>query len=205
MSRGVENLLYLETLQPQEKLILASGSPRRAEILTNTGWPFEVRVADVDESVRENEEPSNYVERLALAKAQKVAAEVDSAIVLGADTTVVVNGEILGQPENDDDAKRMLRLLSGRWHEVLTGVALVTSRRHVVAHRRTELKFADMTAQDIDWYVATGEPRGKAGAYAVQGRAALFIKEIRGDYYNVVGLPIRLVYELMLKLDDLNR
>jgi septum formation protein len=186
----------------QQKIILASGSPRRAEILCAAGWPFEVRVAGIDESIIENENPVSYVKRLALAKAQTIAGGLERGLVLGADTTVVVDGEILGQPNDDEDAKRMLRLLSGRSHEVVTAVAFVAARTNVsvVGHRQTLVRFAEMSAKDISWYVSTGEPKGKAGAYAVQGKAALFIEEIQGDYFNVVGLPIRLVYELMNQL-----
>ena len=115
------------------------------------------------------------------------------------DTTVVADEEILGQPESDEDARRMLRLLSGRWHEVVTGVALVRAGagQVLIDHETTRVLFAEMSAEEIDWYVSTGEPKGKAGAYGIQGKAALFIKEIKGDYFNVVGLPVRLVFELM--------
>jgi septum formation protein len=117
--------------------------------------------------------------------------------VLGADTTVVIDNQILGQPVDDDDARRMLNLLSGRWHEVLTGVAAIRIGSETrVAHESTRVRFAEMSAREIDWYVATGEARGKAGAYGIQGAAGLFIEQIDGDYFNIVGLPIRLVYEL---------
>jgi len=180
------------------KLILASRSPRRAEILSVVDWPFEVVVAGVDETLRPNEHPLEYVQRLALAKAQAVAANLEQGLVLGADTTVVIEDQILGQPTDEDDARRMLKLLSGKWHEVLTGVALVRvgvgERR--VDHELTRVRFAELRNEEIEWYVATREPMDKAGAYGVQGKAALFIKEIAGDYFNVMGLPIRLVYEL---------
>lgn len=183
----------------REPPILASASPRRAEILRAVGWPFEVAVADIDETPLPNEVPPAYVERLALAKARAVAANHPDRLVLGADTTVVIDNTILGKPEDAEDARRMLRLLSGRRHQVLTGVALVRtgeSPSEKVAHQTTDVVFAAMSDDEIDRYVATGEPMDKAGAYAVQGRAAVFIQEIRGDYWNVVGLPIRLVYEL---------
>ncbi len=185
-----------------EKLILASRSPRRAEILRATGWSFEAVAADIDESVREGEDPINYVERLALTKAQTVARDRTEGLVLGADTTVLVNGEMLGQPFDDEDARRMLKLLSGKWHEVLTGVALIRvgeAAQALVDHETTRVRFAEMSDGEIDWYVSTGEPRGKAGAYGIQGHAALFVEEIAGDYFNIVGLPTRLVYELMQK------
>jgi nucleoside triphosphate pyrophosphatase len=182
-----------------EKLLLASGSPRRAEILRAVGWPFEALAMDIDETLIDGESAEQMVERLALGKAEAAAKGRSSIMVLGADTTVVVDSEILGKPQDEGDARRMLRLLSGRWHDVLTGVALVwpgAESRRAVAHERTQVRFGQMSDAEIDWYVRSGEPMDKAGAYAVQGRAALFIEEIRGDYWNVVGLPVRLVYKL---------
>jgi nucleoside triphosphate pyrophosphatase len=183
-----------------EPLVLASASPRRAEILRAVGWPFEKLAVSIDESIRQGEGAAPYVERLAREKAEAAAAQTGAgSLVLGADTTVVVGEEILAKPTDEEDARRMLRLLSGRWHEVLTGVALVRggeSGALRVAHERTRVRFAEMSEAEIDWYAGTGEPRDKAGAYAVQGRAALFIEEISGDYWNVVGLPIQLVYRL---------
>ena len=185
-----------------KKLILASRSPRRAEILRAAGWPFETAPADIDESRREAEHPVSYVKRLALKKAQTVARARTEGLVLGADTTVVVDGELLGQPLDDNDARRMLKLLSGKWHEVLTGVALVRAGEEaaLVDHEITRVRFSEMSEEEIDWYLSTGEPRGKAGAYGIQGPAALFVEEIAGDYFNIVGLPIRLVYELWHRL-----
>jgi len=183
----------------KDKLILASQSPRRAEILTSVGWPFEAIPADIDESRFESEDALGYVLRLAQTKAETVAARVTSGRVLGADTVVVVDQEILGQPRDDDDARRMLSLLSGKWHEVVTGVALFSESQTSLAHQTTRVRFAALTNEEIEWYVSTGEPKGKAGAYAIQGQGALFIQEIHGDYYNVVGLPVRLVYELVRK------
>ncbi len=181
----------------REKLILASSSPRRKELLDAVGWPYEAITAGIDESVLPNEEPATYVQRLALAKAEAVANGLPAGLVLGADTSVVVENEILGQPLDDADAKRMLQLLNGKWHEVLTGVAVVrVGGASRVSYETTHVRFAEMSDAEIDWYVATGEARGKAGAYGIQGAAGLFIEEIRGDYFNIVGLPIRLVYEL---------
>ena len=187
-----------------KKLVLASGSPRRAEILRAVGWPFETVVANIDETLQEGETPVAYVRRLALAKADKVAAHIPRGrLVLGADTTVVVADEICGQPRDDDDARRMLKLLRGCWHEVLTGVALVhagSDSRRLVDHEVTRVRFAEMTDEEIDWYVATGDPKGKAGAYAIQGAAAIFIEAVEGDYFNIVGLPVRLVYEMSQRI-----
>ena len=187
----------------KEKLILASTSLRRAEILTAVAWPFEVVGSGADETRLQSEPPASYVTRLAMEKAHAVASRISAGLVLGADTTVVVSGELLGQPQNAQDARRMLRLLSGQWHEVLTGVALVRAGQQnssIVDHEGTRVRFGDLSEAEIDWYVRTGEPMGKAGAYAVQGKAALFIEEIQGDYFNIVGLPIRLVYELVRKM-----
>ena len=181
-----------------EHLVLASSSPRRAEILRAVGWPFEAEAAGTDERRREGEDVIEYVERLACEKAEAIAERRLFGLVLGADTVVAVGGQILGKPADDADARRMLGLLSGRWHDVLTGVALVRAetKEVLVAHEQTRVRFAEMSDAEIDWYVSTGETADKAGAYAVQGRAALFIEEIEGDYWNVVGLPVRLVYKL---------
>ena len=181
----------------REKLVLASGSPRRAEILERAGWSHEIIVAGIDETLLPNEDAATYVQRLARSKAEKVASELDHGLVLGADTTVVVDNQILGQPVDEADARRMLDLLNAKWHDVLTGVALV----HVggdtrVGYETTRVRFAEMSDDEIDWYIGTGEPFGKAGAYGIQGKASLFIEEIEGDYFNIMGLPIRLVYEL---------
>jgi septum formation protein len=186
-----------------EKLILASGSQRRMEILRAVGWPFEAVAANIDESAQAGEDAVKYVKRLALTKAQTVARKCIEGLVLGADTTVLVDGELLGQSLDDDDARRMLKLLSGKWHEVLTGVALMRAGEHaqvLVDNETTRVRFAEMSTEEIDWYVSSGEPRGKAGAYGIQGPATLFVKEIAGDYFNIVGLPVRLVYELATRL-----
>ena len=182
-----------------EKLLLASASPRRAEILRAVGWPFHTLATDIDETLLPGEGAVAAVERLALGKAEAAARRNPALLVLGADTAVVIESEILGKPRDESDARRMLRLLSGRWHDVLTGVALVRREGdgcRVVAHEKTEVRFGAMSDAEIDRYVKSGEPMDKAGAYAVQGGAALFIEEIRGDYWNVVGLPVRLVYKL---------
>ena len=181
----------------REKLVLASGSPRRAEILERAGWPHEIIVPGIDETVLPNEDAAAYVQRLARSKAEAVASRLETGLVLGADTTVVVANQILGQPLDDADARRMLRLLNAKWHDVLTGVAVVRAKGESrVGYQTTRVRFAEMSDKEIDWYIATREPFGKAGAYGIQGKAALFIEEIEGDYFNIMGLPIRLVYEL---------
>jgi septum formation protein len=178
------------------KIILASGSPRRSEILTSVGWQFEKQVADIDESELDGETPEIYVQRLAREKAETVAEKFPGEIVLGADTTVVIENQIIGKPSDLNDARRMLETLSGNWHEVLTGVALVKNGKSVVGLQSTKVKFAEMTEEEINFLVEKGEPLDKAGAYAVQAQAALFIEKIEGDYWNVVGLPVNLVYDL---------
>jgi len=201
------------------KLILASGSPRRAEILNSVGWEFTKDAADIDESETEGETPEHYVQRLAREKAEAVAAKYENAIVLGADTIVVIDNQIIGKPKDLPDARRMLKMLSGNWHEVLTGVAIIRKEeeqrrkgeeekspkseirnpKSFVGIQRTSVKFAEMNEAEIEFLVEKGEPLDKAGAYAVQAQAALFIEKIEGDYWNVVGLPVNLVYELMQK------
>lgn len=174
-------------------LILASASPRRREILERAGIEFDIRAAGVDESAAAGESPREHVCRLARAKAEAVARPGDG-IVLGADTVVVVDEEILGKPANAGDAARMLRLLAGRWHEVITGVCLRTDSRVIVDAETTRVRFALLTEDEIRGYVASGEPMDKAGAYAIQGLASKFIDRIEGCYFNVVGLPMALVY-----------
>jgi septum formation protein len=192
------------------KLILASASPRRAEILSSVGWEFTKDSADIDETELPGESPEDYVQRLAREKAEAVAVKYDNAIVLGADTTVVIDNQILGKPVDLQDAKRMLKILAGNWHEVLTGVALVEANskfkiqnsKSVIGIKRTRVKFGEMSEAEIDFLAENGEPLDKAGAYAVQAQAALFIEGIEGDYWNVVGLPVNLVYRLIKQFPD---
>lgn len=180
------------------KLILASGSPRRAEILNSVGWGFTKHVADIDESERDGEAPEDYVVRLAREKAGAVADQYPGEIVLGADTTVVIDDQILAKPLDLDDARRMLNMLSDNWHEVLTGVAVVRDGNVTTGLQTTRVKFSPMNEAEINFLAELGDPLDKAGAYAVQAQAALFIEGIEGDYWNVVGLPISLVYRLVL-------
>ena len=187
----------------KEKLVLASKSPRRAEILRAAGWPFELCAANIDETREDSEDAISYVKRLAAMKAEAVSTRFPGELVLGADTVVVIGEDILGQPNDDADARRMLSLLSGRWHMVVTGVALArfgNPPHTLVDHASTRVRFHQMSNEEMHWYVSTGEPSGKAGAYAIQGQAALFIEGIQGDYFNVVGLPLRLVYELSRRI-----
>ena len=178
-------------------LLLASASPRRLELLRALGLEPLVRPADVDETLRPGEDPHDAAERLARAKAAAVAEGAPaSAVVLAADTIVVLDGEALGKPRDDDDARRMLRALRGRAHDVVTGVALSRDGRLVSGRETTEVLFAPMTDEEVDAYVASGEPSDKAGAYALQGLGGLFVERITGTPSNVIGLPFRLVRRL---------
>ena len=191
-------------------LILASQSPRRAELLRNAGIHFEVRPAEVDERLQGNEQPLQYVQRLAREKALAVLATAPAGtVVLGADTAVVVDGEVLGKPSDAVDARRMLSQLSGRTHEVMTGVCLAWRGERGDSHVEidvgvevTEVDFAELTADEIVDYVGSGEPMDKAGAYAIQGRASRWIPRIRGCYFNVVGLPVARVCAMLKRAAD---
>lgn len=183
--------------EPAGKIVLASRSPRRADLLRAAGIAFEVVAADVDETPQPDEAPVAYVERLAIEKARAVLLLRPAARVLGADTTVTIDGEILGKPTSTDDAFRMLRKLSGRPHEVHTGVALVSAEGVHSAVDTTRVWFDEMTDEDIRRYVNTGEPADRAGAYAIQGFASRFIPRIEGSYTSVVGLPVALVSSIL--------
>lgn len=179
-------------------LVLASASPRRAELLRAAGISFSVRVADIDETRLAGESPSEYVIRLSREKAAAIARVSDpDALVLGADTTVVIGAETAGKPQDQADARRMLGALSGVWHEVLTGVTLCRGSQSLSDLAITRVKFAELTEQEITWYAQSGEPDDKAGAYAIQGLASRFIERIEGSYSNVVGLPVQMVYQLL--------
>ena len=179
-------------------LVLASASPRRAELLRATGIAFDVIPADVDETLRDGETPAAYVTRVAEAKARAIHHRAPDRVVLAADTTVVIDDHVLGKPEDADDARRMLGLLSGRSHDVVTGVTLIDTGGAVETRLdTTAVEFAALSPDEIDWYVASGEPMDKAGAYAIQGLASRFVRRIDGSYSNVVGLPVALVYEML--------
>jgi len=178
-------------------LILASASPRRRELLAAAGMPFEVDAVDVDERRLDAEPPAAYVDRLARVKATTVAARHPGAPVLGADTTVAVDDAVLEKPVDAADAAAMLRRISGRTHEVLTGIAVVWRGTVASAVERTTVWVERLSEADIQWYVSTGEPMGKAGAYAIQGLASRFVSRIDGSYTNVVGLPVAAVLQLL--------
>ena len=182
------------------RLILASNSPRRRELLQNAGFDFDVRPSGIEETRLPGEPPEEFARRLARDKALDVARQSEAgSYVLGADTVVAINGEILEKPADAADAARMLRTLSGRTHRVMTGVCLVQAPETVLAltHETTSVTFRNLTEDEINSYVASGEPFDKAGGYAIQGRASRFIPRIEGCYFNVVGLPIPLVYGLV--------
>ncbi len=186
--------------QGHTRLVLASGSPRRRELLGSLGLDFDVRPVDLDESTRPDETPRDYVLRLAREKAgYEVAAR---EVVLAADTAVVIDGDILGKPEDDAHSREMLKRLAGREHQVLTGVAVArrSGDRVDVRARSSEstVWFTAMEESELDWYVATGEGLDKAGAYAIQGLGAWFVDKIQGNYSNIVGLPLPVVYRLLL-------
>ena len=179
------------------RLILASASPRRRELLSAAGLPFDAEPVDVDERREPGEPPATYVDRVARLKASTVAARYPARPVLGADTTVVVDGEVLGKPVDAGDAARMLRRLAGRSHEVLTGVALAWQGQLISDVILTRVRMDPLTEAAVADYVASGEPMDKAGGYAIQGRASRFIPHIEGSFANVVGLPVATVLQLL--------
>ena len=179
-------------------IVLASQSPRRAELLRNARIEFRVQPAHIPEEKQPHESPADYVQRLAREKASAVYAQLGSGdVVLGADTTVVIDDGVLEKPTNADDAIRMIRKLSGRTHEVLTGVCLKGADFEDVEVDRTEVKFAALSDEEIREYVATKEPMDKAGAYGIQGMASRWAERIDGDYFNIVGLPVPRVYRML--------
>jgi septum formation protein len=192
------------------RLILASASPRRAELLTAAGFAFEVCTTDVDESIVAGETPHEYVHRLAVSKSARARELVragtpaDDVVVIGADTAVIVDDEILGKPADAADARRMIRLLSGRAHVVLTGVSVRAGAVEVAAVDQTCVHVAALSDAQVDWYVDSGEGLDKAGAYAIQGLASRFITRIEGSYSNVVGLPVAVIDRLMGELTARN-
>jgi septum formation protein len=184
------------------KIILASSSPRRAELLRQAGLVFNIMVSEVDETPAPGLTPAELVQLLALRKAGAVAAGLDNGIVIGADTVVVKDGRILGKPSGPQEAAEMLQLLQGSGHEVYTGIALVKVEPYetLVGHEMTRVFFNSMTEEEIRRYVATGEPLDKAGAYGVQGLAAIFIDRLEGCYTNVVGLPLARLAKMLKQI-----
>lgn len=188
------------------KLILASGSPRRRELLAHITTAFEVVVSDVDEHIHEVLSPEEFVAALAERKALAVAEQHPDALVIGMDTVVVLGDEILGKPADEAEAIRMLTRLSGRSHRVLTAVYLCHPQGGQGFVSSTEVQFAPLSAEEIAAYVATGEPMDKAGAYGIQGLGSRFVAGIRGDYYTVMGLPVQKLYQLLRPhLDEIGK
>jgi septum formation protein len=183
-----------------DRIILASGSPRRRELLDTLGVAFDIVPADIDESVLEGEEPVEYVLRLGEQKAAAVSVLHPERLVIAADTTVDVDGEILGKPIDADDARRMLRLLSGRQHRVHTGLAVCRGEQRLTAVETTVVTFAALDDAIVDWYVGTGEPFDKAGGYGMQGKASVLVERIDGSVTNVIGLPLALLQRLTTAL-----
>lgn len=179
------------------RLVLASASPRRAELLRAAGFDFDVVPADVDERLRPGEAAEAYVARVAREKGAAIATRHPDRLVVAADTAVVVDGTILGKPLDAPDAARMLRLLAGRVHDVLTGVSAHCGERHEEGVEQSRVEFGTLSDAEIAWYVETGEPVDKAGAYAIQGQASRFCRVVDGPYDNVVGLPVGCVRRLL--------
>lgn len=192
------------------RLVLASTSPRRADVLAAAGFQFTTVAVDVDERVADGEPPERYVRRMAAEKSEAACTGGresgtgtggrESLVVLGADTAVVIDGDILGKPRDDREAEQMLRRLAGRQHVVMTGISLRTGTLEMGRVESTTVHFAPMTADEVAWYAASGEGRDKAGAYAIQGLASRFVRRIEGSYTNVVGIPVAAVYELLRDL-----
>jgi septum formation protein len=180
-----------------ERVILASASPRRRELLTLIGIAHEVMPADIDESLLPDEEPAAHAERLARAKAHTIAARQPGAVVIAADTIVVVDGDVLGKPRDAAAARAMLKRLSGRTHTVLTAIAVARSDRTESAVEAVDVTFREVSDADIGAYIATGEPMDKAGAYGIQGFGATIVERVDGDYFSVMGLGLRRLVELL--------
>ena len=195
----------------ERELILASASPRRSELLAMTGMRFKVYPADVDETLLQGWTETEAVMELAVRKAKSVAPVFPDSIILSADTMVFCSGELLGKPIDEKDAVRMLKALSGKEHEVLTGLCLLDTEknRSVVCFEQTKVRFRDLAEEDIAYYLLSGEPFDKAGAYAIQGKASMFIESIQGCYFNIVGLPLfrlgQALQELGVRWTDLVR
>ena len=181
------------------QLILASQSPRRKELLGLFHVPFQIRVADIDETMDPEKDAANEVARVSCAKAMAVTRERDD-VVVAADTIVVCGGEVLGKPKDEADAQRMLRLLSGRDHQVMTGMTVLRGETALTTTEITHIHFRELTDGEIRRYIATGEPMDKAGSYGIQGGAALFAEKLQGDYYNVMGLPVCRLGQLLKQI-----
>lgn len=187
-------------------IILASASPRRKEILENINVKFDIVKSDIDEVILEDELPPQVVMRLAFEKSMDVAKSNQESLVIGADTIVVFNNKVLGKPKDKEDARNTIRLLSGNTHEVITGISLInlSANKKIIDYVVSKVKFKDLSEDDINDYINTGESLDKAGAYGIQGYGSLLIEEIQGDYFNIVGLPISKLSDLVKKNFDIN-
>jgi septum formation protein len=192
---------FVVLITSDKQIILASASPRRRELLRQIGVDFTIDPADVDERVLPNESPEAYATRVALEKARVAAQRAGKGIIIAADTIVVLDNAILGKPADHGDAERMLKMLSGRTHQVMTGIAVMDSATGKTVTRAsiTNVRFRELSPDEISWYAATGEPLDKAGAYGIQEKGSLFISRIEGCYFNVVGLPLSLLGEMLLE------
>ncbi|MED1204794.1 Maf family protein [Heyndrickxia acidicola] len=182
------------------KLILASGSPRRKELLEKLQIPFQIKASNSDETISDRLSPEEAVVELATRKAMAVSRQHQDFAIIGADTIVVVDGEILGKPSDRDHAKNMLMKLSGRTHEVFTGVAIIQNGQASTFYEKTDVAFWELSEAEVERYLDSGEPFDKAGSYGIQGLGSLFVKKINGDYYSVVGLPISKLQRLLREL-----
>jgi len=180
------------------EIILASQSPRRRELLTLMGLDFTVITSDVEENPPKDASVAEVVSALALQKAEAVAKNHPDACVIGADTVVYLEGNILGKPHTPENARKYLSRMQGKQHTVYTGVAVIANGKADVRVDTTDVTFAPMTDEEIEWYVSTGEPLDKAGAYGVQGPGGIFVKHIKGNYFNVIGMPLPLLYRMLL-------
>lgn len=183
-----------------KKIILASQSPRRKELLAICGYDFECIPSDIDESINEENDIKDEIQQVAKRKAEAIFNDHKDAIVIGSDTVVVLNGEILGKPKDREDAKRMLRELSNNKHEVITGLCIVSDKETYIDYTISDVIFGELSEEEIEEYVSSGECDDKAGAYAIQGEGAKFIKHIDGDYYSIMGFPLNKVYSYLRQL-----
>lgn len=186
-------------------LLLASSSPRRSDLLSMAGYEFTVAPVNVSETCLRGTPPMQIVEQLASRKAQAAAKQHPEDTILAADTIVVLKGRILGKPKDEETAKAMLKLLSGSTHQVYTGYCVIRGEKLLCGHEVTSVEFYALSKEDIDRYVSTGEPLDKAGGYGIQGKGALFVKRIDGDFYNVVGLPIAKINRILTGLSQERR
>lgn len=181
-------------------IILASKSPRRSELLTMLGLEFKVIPAKSEEKCSDDMAPGDMVMTIAAGKAREIAGQYPDSLVIGADTLVYLDGKAMGKPSDKADATRMLRKLSERVHQVYTGVAVICNGEEKTAFEKTDVEFRHLTEREIEWYIETGEPMDKAGAYGIQGRGAVFIPGIKGDYFNVMGLPLCRLWKMLPEL-----